>query len=77
MQELKRAPKLLWLDTGIINYVAGIQKEVFNARDITDVWRGKVAEHVAGQELLSGKTDFFAQRNFWQRNAHKIGRAHV
>jgi len=70
MQELKRSPKLLWLDTGIVNYVAGIQKEVFNARDITDVWRGKVAEHVAGQELLSGKTDFFAQRNFWQRNAH-------
>ena len=68
--ELKRSPKLLWLDTGIVNYVAGIQKEIFNAKDITDAWRGKVAEHIVGQELLSGKTDFFARRNFWVRNAH-------
>jgi predicted AAA+ superfamily ATPase len=68
--ELKRSPKLLWLDTGIVNYVAGIQKEVFNVKDISDVWRGKVAEHIVGQELLSSKTDFFAQRNFWVRNAH-------
>lgn len=68
--ELKRSPKLLWLDTGIVNYVAGIQKEVFNIQDITDVWRGKIAEHIVGQELLSGKTTFPAKRNFWVRNAH-------
>jgi len=70
ISELKRSPKLLWLDTGIVNYVAGIQKEVFNTQDITDVWRGKIAEHIVGQELLSGKTDFLARRNFWVRNAH-------
>ena len=68
--ELKRSPKLLWLDTGIVNYVAGIQKEVFYAPDIADAWRGKIAEHIVGQELLSGKTDVFAQRNFWVRNVH-------
>jgi len=68
--ELKRSPKLLWLDTGIVNYVAGIQKEIFNVKDIADAWRGKVAEHIVGQELLSGKTDFSAKRNFWVRNAH-------
>jgi hypothetical protein len=48
----KRSPKLLWLDTGVVNYVAGIQKEVFSVKDITDAWRGKVAEHIVGQELL-------------------------
>ena len=68
--ELKRSPKLLWLDTGIVNYVAGIQKEVFSVQDIADAWRGKIAEHIVGQELLSGKTDFLAQRHFWVRNAH-------
>jgi predicted AAA+ superfamily ATPase len=70
MPELKRSPKLLWLDTGIVNYVAGIQKEVFNVSDIADAWRGKIAEHIVGQELLSGKIDFPTQRNFWVRNAH-------
>jgi len=68
--ELKRSPKLLWLDTGIVNYVAGIQKEIFNVKDITGAWRGKVAEHIVGQELLSENIDFSAKRNFWVRNAH-------
>jgi predicted AAA+ superfamily ATPase len=70
ISELKRSPKLLWLDTGIVNYVAGIQKEVFNIKDIADAWRGKVAEHIVGQELLSGNVNFPAKRNFWVRNAH-------
>jgi len=68
ISELKRSPKLLWLDTGIVNYVAGIQKEIFSVKDIADVWRGKVAEHIVGQELLSGNTNFLAKRNFWVRN---------
>lgn len=70
LSELKRSPKLLWLDTGIVNYVAGIQKEIFNVKDITDAWRGKVAEHIVGQEFLSGNTVFSVRRNFWMRNAH-------
>ena len=67
--ELKRSPKLLWLDTGIVNYVAGMQKEIFNVKDIADAWRGKVAEHIVGQEILSGNINFSARRNFWVRNA--------
>ena len=70
IQELKRSPKLLWLDTGIVNYVAGIQKEVFSVEDIADVWRGKIAEHIVGQELLSRSVRFSDKRNFWVRNAH-------
>jgi predicted AAA+ superfamily ATPase len=70
VSEVKRSPKLLWLDTGIVNYVAGIQKDVFSVKDISDVWRGKVAEQIVGQELLSEVTRFSAKRNFWIRNAH-------
>jgi len=68
--ELKRSPKLLWLDTGIVNYVAGIQKEIFSVKDIADAWRGKVAEHIVGQELIAGNQNFSVKRNFWLRNAH-------
>ena len=68
--ELKRSPKLLWLDTGMVNYVAGVQKEVFNVQDIADAWRGKIAEHIVGQEILTGSLHFSAQRSFWMRNAH-------
>ena len=68
--EFRRSPKLLWLDTGIVNYAAGIQKEVFSVQNIADAWRGKIAEHIVGQELISGNTFFSSKRSFWVRNIH-------
>ena len=32
--EIKRMPKLVWLDTGLVNYAAQVQKEVLGAKDI-------------------------------------------
>ncbi len=63
--EIKRAPKLLWLDTGIVNYVGGIQKELINIQDISDIWKGHIAEHIVGQELLSNDYTFSSKRHFW------------
>lgn len=40
-QNFRKHPKLLWLDTGLVNYFSGIQKEVFFTKNITDVWRGR------------------------------------
>jgi len=66
--DLKRSPKLLWIDTGLVNYVAGIQKEVFNAKDILDVWRGNIAEQVVAQELLSNDCKVSSKRKYWVRD---------
>lgn len=60
-----RRPKLLWLDTGIINYVAQIRREVFSVDNIQDVWRGRIAEHIVAQELVAYNSKFSAKRNFW------------
>jgi predicted AAA+ superfamily ATPase len=60
-----RRPKLLWLDTGLINYVAGIREEVFSTNNIQDAWRGKVAEHIVAQELLAYNHKITARRHFW------------
>jgi len=68
LQEIKRSPKLIWLDTGLVNYVAGIQKEVFGAMDIMDAWRGRVAEHIVAQEILSSDSRVSFKRHFWVRN---------
>lgn len=62
-----RKPKLIWLDTGIVNYVAGIRKELFSASDIQDVWRGLVAEHIVAQELVALETRVNVHRQFWMR----------
>lgn len=71
LPERQRAPKLLWLDSGLVNYAAGIQKEVFSAKDVLDAWRGRLAEHLVAQELLTLNHRFGQQRNFWVRQ--KIG----
>lgn len=60
-----RRPKLIWLDTGLVNYVAGIRNDVFSTIDIQDAWRGKVAEHIVAQELLAYDNNVLAKRHFW------------
>ena len=65
--ELKRSPKLLWLDVGLVNYSAKLQKEVFGSKDILDVWRGHIAEQVVAQELLASNFRVSHKRNFWVR----------
>ncbi|MDR1370967.1 MAG: AAA family ATPase [Dysgonamonadaceae bacterium] len=66
-QDLKRSPKLLWLDCGMVNYAANLQKEVFGAKDIIDAYRGKIAEQIVAQELLALDSRVSNQRNFWVR----------
>lgn len=65
---LKRAPKLIWLDGGLVNYAAKVQKEVFDAKDIVDAWRGCTAEQWVAQELLTLSDNIYEKRNFWVRN---------
>lgn len=62
-----RKPKLIWLDGGIANYVAGVRKELFSATDIQDVWRGMLAEQIAAQELIAHATSVNKHRQFWVR----------
>lgn len=67
--DLKRSPKLFWLDTGLVNHVAGLQQELFGIKDLSQSWKGKIAEHIVGQELLSASSEVTAKRHFWVREA--------
>ena len=66
--DYRKKPKIIWLDTGLVNYVAKIQQEVFSAPNIQDVWRGRIAEHIVAQELLTLDTRISVTRNYWRRN---------
>jgi len=68
LQNYRQRPKLIWLDTGLVNYVAGIQKEVFSTTDIQDVWRGRIAEHIVAQELLTLDDSLLTRRIYWKRD---------
>jgi hypothetical protein len=66
-EDLRKRPKLLWLDTGLVNFAAGVQSELFGKSDISDAWRGKIAEHIVGQELLGQSNSLLDSRRFWVR----------
>lgn len=66
--DMKRSPKLLWLDTGLVNYASGLQKEIFGATDILDVYKGKIAEQIVGQEIITTDKHYTYKRHFWTRD---------
>ena len=69
LPDLRKSPKLLWLDTGLVNYVAGMQEELLFTTDSDELWNGDIAEHIVAQELLGAMTSFGEKRMFWVRDA--------
>jgi len=63
----KKSPRLHLVDTGLINYFVGLQKELFGTQNLNSVYEGKIAEHIVGQELLAGSRTFIEKVQFWVR----------
>ena len=66
--DLKKSPKLFWLDCGLINYSAGIQKEFLYSKDLNSIWRGMAAEQMVYQELKNLNFEIETRQNYWVRN---------
>ena len=67
LPNIKKSPRLQVLDTGMLNYFAGFQKELFGVKDIDSIYQGKIAEHIVGQELLTCDTSPLYKLHFWSR----------
>ena len=67
LPDLKKSPRLQVLDTGMLNYFAGIQKEVLGTTDLNVVYQGTMIEHLVGQELLAGQHNSLSNLHFWVR----------
>ena len=61
----KKSPRLQILDTGMLNYFVGIQRDVFGATDLNNVYQGTMIEHLVGQELLADQFEALSSLNFW------------
>jgi hypothetical protein len=65
---LTRSPKLVWLDSGLVNFSAGIQVEYLSNKSLADVWRGHAAEQIVGQELWHILDKNYQDKQcFWMR----------
>lgn len=67
LPDIKKSPKLQVLDSGLINYVAGIQREILGTTDLNSVYQGKLIEHLIGQEILAVQYSALDRLNFWVR----------
>ncbi|CAA6803852.1 MAG: AAA family ATPase [uncultured Thiotrichaceae bacterium] len=63
----KKSPKLQLLGTGLMNYFAGLQTEVFGTTDLNAVYGGRVVEHLVGQELYASQASMLFKLHFWVR----------
>ena len=66
---LRRSPKLIWLDSGLVNFSARIQAEYLTNSNLADVWRGCAAEQIVGQELRQALDDSYMESQcYWVRD---------
>lgn len=65
----RRSPKLIMVDTGLTNFMAGIQLEYLQNKNLLDTWRGRAAEHIVAQELrVVLDRHYHEQQYFWMRD---------
>jgi predicted AAA+ superfamily ATPase len=67
-ENISKSPKLQLTDTGMVNYFSGIQNQVFGSDLMDDVYDGKIAEHIVGQELKALGNSPLDQLLFWTRD---------
>ncbi|MEI9919917.1 MAG: AAA family ATPase [Bacteroidota bacterium] len=67
LPDLKKSPRLHVLDTGLMNYFAGIQREIISTDDLSKVYQGSMIEHLVGQELLAFQHQSLSALHFWTR----------
>ena len=65
--DYKKTPRIQFLDSGLINYFAGLQQEVIGTDDLNKVYNGTLIEHLVGQELLSFQSLSLDKLHFWVR----------
>ena len=67
MPDLKKAPRLQLLDTGLLNYFVGLQEQFFYQDNLHAIYKGMIAEHIVGQELIADASNTRKKQCFWVR----------
>jgi len=67
--DLKKRPRLQFLDTGMLNNVLLIQGDMITVKDLNDFYRGKIIHHLVCQELISIHDEQTYIPHFWVRES--------
>lgn len=69
--DLRKSPRLQFLDTGLINHELGIQAEMLSMKDLSPIFRGAVIPHLIYQELISLNSLGSQKPCFWVRKKNQ------
>ena len=67
VSNLKKSPKLLHLDIGLVNYQADLRTDIAMTEDVNAVYSGQVGEQIAGQTLLAMNMRKQTNLHYWRR----------
>lgn len=65
--DIKKSPRLQFLDTGLINHDLKIQGELLAYNDLSNAYKGAIIPHIITQEVLSLNTIHNHKPHFWVR----------
>jgi hypothetical protein len=66
-EDIKKRPRLQFVDTGLLNYILGIQAEMIGLDDLTDYHQGRIIQHLATQEVMAQVSMSLYKPRFWVR----------
>lgn len=66
--DLKKSPRMQFLDTGLINYDLKIQAELLSYKDLSTAYKGAIIPHIITQEIISLNTFNQKKPHFWVRD---------
>ncbi len=65
--DLRKSPRLQFLDTGLVNHILGIQSQMIGLQDLSSAFKGAIIPHLITQELISLNTISSKKPHFWVR----------
>ncbi len=65
--DLRKQPRLQFLDTGIVNHLAHIQADLLGLKDLSQAYKGSMLPHLIYQEVLSLNVHHDKAPLFWVR----------
>lgn len=65
--DLKKRPRLQFIDTGLLNNALQIHPQFIGVKDLNNLYRGFILQHVLTQELMAKQTQTNFKPHFWVR----------
>ncbi|MFC2086513.1 DUF4143 domain-containing protein [Bacteroidota bacterium] len=66
--DIKKSPRIQFLDTGLLNNILEIQADMLGLKDLSYAYKGAVIPHLITQELVSLNTNRDKKPHFWVRD---------